>query len=79
MAEPEPEGFEAHLGELERIVEDLESGDLTLDRSMKRYEEGVKRLRACYQLLQKAEGQIKILVRGADGELAEEPLPGEDA
>ena len=72
-----PEGFEDHLQALERLVEELESGDLTLDDSLKRFEEGVKRLRTCRDLLTKAEDQVRILVKNAEGELAEEPF--EDA
>ena len=74
-----PEGFEDHLQALERLVEELESGDLTLDDSLKRFEEGVKRLRSCRDLLTKAEDHVKILVQNAEGELAEEPFEDEGA
>jgi len=73
------EGFEEHLAELERIVEDLEGGTLGLEDALKRFEEGVKRLQACRDLLGKAEEKVKILVRGADGELTEEPFESEEA
>ena len=63
------EGFEDHLEALERIVEELESGELTLDDSMARFEEGVKRLKSCTSMLEAAEKQVNILVRGV-----EEPL-----
>ena len=69
------EGFEQHLEVLERIVDELESGDLTLDRSMERYEEGVKRLKTCYDMIRKAEQQVRVLVRDAEGTLTEEPFP----
>ena len=68
------EGFEEHLEALERIVEELESGELTLDDSMARFEEGVKRLKSCTSMLEAAEKQVNILVRGA-----EEPFSEEDA
>lgn len=75
-----PEGFEDHLGALERIVEELESGDLTLEDSLERYQDGVKRLKTCYDLLKEAENKVKILVRDAEGELGEEPFAeSEDA
>jgi exodeoxyribonuclease VII small subunit len=74
MGKKKEEGFEQHLEALERIVDDLESGDLTLEESMKRYEDGVKRLKECYGLLRKAEQKVRILVQGADGELSEEPF-----
>jgi len=73
------EGFEDHLQALERLVEELESGDLTLDDSLKRFEEGVKRLRSCRDLLARAEDRVKILVQNAEGELTEEPFEDEGA
>ena len=77
MAKKQPEGFEDHLSKLERIVEELESGDLSLDDSLARYQEGVKRLKSCHLLLRKAEDQVKLLVQDAEGELSTEPLEGE--
>ena len=54
--------FEGSLAELESVVSELEGGELSLDESMSRYEAGVKYLRDCYAALQKAEGQIRLLV-----------------
>jgi exodeoxyribonuclease VII small subunit len=68
------EGFEEHLQALEKIVEELEAGELTLDDALRRFEEGVSRLKACRELLAKAEEKVKILVRDAEGELREEPF-----
>ena len=62
MAKEQPEAFEDHLAALERIVEELESGQLTLDDSLTRFEDGVKRLKHCRSLLQQAEDQVKLLV-----------------
>ncbi|MFI5403910.1 MAG: exodeoxyribonuclease VII small subunit [Planctomycetota bacterium] len=73
------EGFEDHLEALEKIVEQLEQGDLTLDAALERFEEGVKRLKTCRELLTKAEEKVKILVRDAEGELKEEPFESEEA
>ena len=73
------ESFEEHLETLERIVEELESGELPLDGQMERYQEGVKRLKTCYDLLRNAEQQVKKLVRDAEGSLTEEPFAEEDA
>jgi exodeoxyribonuclease VII small subunit len=73
------EGFEDHLEALEKIVEQLEGGDLTLDAALARFEEGVKRLKACRELLTKAEEKVKILVKDAGGELKEEPFESEEA
>jgi exodeoxyribonuclease VII small subunit len=72
------EGFEEHLAALERVVEELEGGDLTLDGSLARYQEGVRRLKTCYDLLKAAEEQVRVLVREADGALCEEPFESEE-
>jgi len=73
------DSFEEHLDALEKIVEELEAGDLTLDQALERFEGGVKRLKSCRELLQKAEEKVKILVRDAEGELKEEPFESEEA
>jgi exodeoxyribonuclease VII small subunit len=53
--------FEVALGELEAIVHQLEEGDLGLAESLARYEQGVKHLKHCYQLLKAAEQKIELL------------------
>ena len=73
------EGFEEHLAALEAIVDELESGELSLDGSLARYEEGVKRLKKCYELLSGAEKKVKLLVEKADGTLGEETLEDGEA
>lgn len=59
--------FEEGLARLEKIVEDLEAGDLALDESIARYEEGVKALKKCYEILRDAERRVEILQKGNDG------------
>ena len=54
-------GFEADLARLDQIVEALESGDAPLDEALKLYEEGVGLIRACSELLEKAEQSVKKL------------------
>ena len=56
------ETFESNLEALEEIVEELESGALSLDDSLARFQEGVQRLKACGAMLEAAEKQVKILV-----------------
>ncbi len=71
------ESFEDHLEALERIVEQLEAGELKLDESLGAYQDGVRRLKACYGLLRDAEGKVTLLLRDAAGELtadSEEPF-----
>jgi exodeoxyribonuclease VII small subunit len=57
--------FEDTLKELESIVGKLESGKLGLEESLAQYEQGVRHLKQCYQLLQHAERRIE-LVNGLD-------------
>src|SRR3989304_3812491 len=53
--------FEESLGELEAIVGELESGKLGLSDALARYEEGVKHLKSCHQLLERVERKIELL------------------
>jgi exodeoxyribonuclease VII small subunit len=78
-AKRKKEGFEEHLAELESIVDELESGELSLDGSLARYEEGVKRLKTCYELLRDAEKKVQLLVEKSDGTLGEETLEDEES
>lgn len=54
--------LEAALKELERIVEDMEKGDLSLEEALKQFEKGVKLTKQCQQTLEKAEQKVKILI-----------------
>ena len=65
--------FEKALDELESIVEDLESGDLSLENSLKSFEEGIKLARQCQEKLSQAELQVQKLIE-EDGELKTTPL-----
>src|SRR5687768_18061880 len=53
--------FEDALAELEIIVHQLEEGQLGLSEALTRYEQGVKHLKQCYQVLQEAERKIELL------------------
>lgn len=57
----EPLSFEESLERLDEIVHDLEEGQLGLDNSLGRYEEGVGYLKACHKALQSAERKIELL------------------
>ena len=57
----EPETFETALAELEALVTDMESGDLTLDESLKAFERGVKLARRRQSELKQAEQKVQIL------------------
>ena len=62
-------GFEEHLTKLETVVERLERGDLTLDESVRLFEEGMKLSQACKAELEQAEGRIQVLVEGKSGKM----------
>ncbi len=55
--------FETSLTQLQQIVDDLESGRGGLEQSLARFEEGVRLLRTCYQILGDAERKIELLVK----------------
>lgn len=58
--------FEKSLEELERLVEQLESGDLSLDESLKRFRRGVELTRHCQGVLEKAQQTVEQLLDPAD-------------
>ena len=60
--------LEKSLADLEALVEELESGDLPLDKAMKKFEEGIKLTRGCQQALREAEQKVEILLKSAGGE-----------
>ena len=53
--------FEASLGQLEQMVEQMEDGELSLEESLKAFEQGVKLTRECQQALQEAEQKVQLL------------------
>ncbi len=56
----------------------MESGELTLDQALQKYEEGVRLVRACQPKLTEAEKKIEILTKTLDGALRKEPFDPED-
>ena len=73
--------FEDQLTKLEAVVERLERGDLTLDESVRLFEEGMKLSAACKKELEQAEGRIQVLIEGKAGkiQLAEMDLDEEES
>lgn len=64
--------FEETMQELEKIVQELEKGDLNLDDSINKFEEGMKLSKNASDYLEKAEKKISILINTKDGEIKEE-------
>ena len=60
--------LEKTLADLEALVEELESGDLPLEKAMKKFEDGIKLTRACQTALKDAEQKVEILVQSAGGD-----------
>ncbi len=60
--------LEKSLADLEALVEELESGDLPLEKAMKKFEDGIKLTRAGQTALKDAEQKVEILVQSAGGD-----------
>lgn len=67
----ENKSFEELMQSLESIVQELEKGDLNLDDSVAKFEEGMKISKECNQILESSEKRISILLEN-DGEISEE-------
>jgi exodeoxyribonuclease VII small subunit len=67
------ESFEASLDELEKVVKQLEGGDLPLERALQLFERGVGLSDACRKQLEEAETRVEMLIR-KDGKLTPEPF-----
>ncbi len=59
--------LEKSLADLEALVEELESGELPLDKAMKKFEQGIKLTRNCQSILKDAEQKVEVLLKSADG------------
>ena len=70
--------FETSLKKLEDIVKRLEGGSLSLEDSLKAFEEGVKHSAFCSGKLDEAERRIEILLKQKDGTLKREPFETDD-
>ena len=66
--------LEKSLASLEKLVDELESGDLPLEKAMQKFEEGIKLTRSCQAALREAEQKVEILMQDADGDAVEEFL-----
>lgn len=69
--------FEEKMEDLETIVSELEKGDLNLDDSVAKFEEGIKISKECNKILEEAEKKITILLN-QDGEIKEENFETEE-
>jgi len=68
--------FEKSLAELEELVEQMETGELSLEDSLKAFEQGIKYVNGCQQALAKAEQKVQVLLQ-KNGQLEAEPFDEE--
>ncbi|MGC2298727.1 MAG: exodeoxyribonuclease VII small subunit [Acidobacteriaceae bacterium] len=66
--------FEESLAKLEEIVAQLERGDLSLEDSVRLFEEGTRLSADCRKHLEEAEGKVELLVKQRDGSMKREPF-----
>ena len=64
--------FEQSLQKLEGIVERLETGSIPLDETLREFEEGMRLIKTCNEKLNRAESQLKILMKDAQGNITAE-------
>ena len=79
MSNEQPKSFEASLEALERIVQQLEQGDLPLEKSLELFEQGIGLSRQCQDRLNQAERRIEILLRDNQGRTVVSPFEGTQA
>lgn len=70
----ETQAFETMMGRLQEIVDRLEEGNVTLEESIRSFEEGMALVRTCTAVLSQAEQRILTLTRDAEGKPVAEPL-----
>jgi exodeoxyribonuclease VII small subunit len=70
--------FESSLAALERIVRELERGELPLEKSLELFEEGVRLSRECQERLNEAERRIEVLLQDGDGRTFASALGADD-
>jgi exodeoxyribonuclease VII small subunit len=71
--------FETQLAALEKVVRELERGDLPLEESLKLFEDGVRLSRECQERLNQAERRIEVLLRDGEGRPVLSAFDEEDA
>jgi exodeoxyribonuclease VII small subunit len=70
--------FEQAMKQLEQIVQDLESGDIPLEKAIKKFEEGVELSKFCSKKLDESEKRITILSQDATGNVSDIPFEADN-
>jgi exodeoxyribonuclease VII small subunit len=76
MADPDQRRFEDELADLEGIVSQIDSGELSLEESISAFERGVALVRSLNQKLDEVERRVEVLIRDSRGELKRSPYQG---
>ncbi len=71
--------FEQSMKQLERIVRELEAGDLPLEKAIQKFEEGIQLSKQCTDMLDKTEQKISILLKDQSGNTFEKPFSSDEA
>jgi exodeoxyribonuclease VII small subunit len=70
--------FEQSMKQLEQIVQELETGDLPLEKAIKKFEEGTQLSKFCSAKLDETEKKITLLMQDSAGTVSEHPFPAAD-
>jgi len=70
--------FEDSMTQLEKIVEDLEAGDLPLETAVKKFEEGVRLSKFCADKLEETEKKVSLLMKDPSGAIEVRPFSDND-
>ena len=70
--------FEQSMKQLEQIVQELESGDLPLEKAIKKFEEGIQLSKLCAQKLDETEKKVSMLLEDDQGNVTEAPFPADN-
>jgi exodeoxyribonuclease VII small subunit len=70
--------FEQSIKKLEQIVQELESGDLPLERALQKFEDGIQLSKHCAKILDETEKRVTLLLQEAGSQVTEQPFPPED-
>ncbi|MGD8961177.1 MAG: exodeoxyribonuclease VII small subunit [Desulfobacterales bacterium] len=66
------------MKQLERIVQELEDGELPLEKAIKKFEEGIKLTQFCSAKLDETEKRVSVLLKNSDGQVVTKPFRPED-
>jgi exodeoxyribonuclease VII small subunit len=70
--------FEQSMKQLEQIVQELEDGDLPLEKALKKFEEGMKLTKLCSEKLDETEKKVSVLLKNSEGRISERSFKSEN-